>query len=79
MSYRPVEMLRDCHKQPAHASAKTILCGMCRFAKMDTHPAIQAILLTPTESVNAVLKIIANLKPKESGKFLDYNGVPLPY
>ena len=46
---------------------------------MDSHPAIQAIVLTPAQSVNALLKIIANLKPEDSGNFLDYNGVPLPY
>ena len=36
-------------------------------------------LMTPAESGEALVKLIAGLTPEDSGKFLDYQGKELPY
>ena len=36
-------------------------------------------LITPAESVGAMIKLIANLTPAQSGKFLNYDGQPMPW
>ncbi|KAK9828882.1 hypothetical protein WJX72_002578 [[Myrmecia] bisecta] len=38
-----------------------------------------AELLTPAESASALVKVISNLQPEDSGKFLDYKGNELPF
>ena len=35
--------------------------------------------VTPTESVNGLLRVIAGLKQADSGRFLDWRGQPLPW
>jgi len=35
--------------------------------------------VTPTESVNGLLRVIAGLKEADSGRFLDWRGQPLPW
>ncbi len=52
--------------------------GVCRSARLD-NPAVLSVTLSPEQSVEALLKTIANLKPEDSGKFLNYDGAPIPY
>ncbi|DBB17092.1 hypothetical protein WJX82_001603 [Trebouxia sp. C0006] len=49
-----------------------------KSAKLD-NPAIRSTSLTPEQSVEALRKTIANLKLEDTGKFLNYDGVPMLY
>jgi hypothetical protein len=35
--------------------------------------------VTPADSVAGLLRVLADLKPSDSGRFLDWQGAPLPW
>ena len=39
----------------------------------------RAAPLTPQESIGGMLKVIGELQPSDNGKFLQYDGVELPW
>ena len=57
---------------------QSVMAGHCRSARLD-NPDMRSILLTPQQSVEALLKTIAGLKPADTGKFLNYDSSPMPY
>ena len=65
------------HQSETHTVIMLVF-GICRQAKLHSED-MKAITLTPTQSVEAMLKVIAQVKPEDSGKYLDYNGEVLPY
>ena len=68
-----------CARHVLHHVACFISChDICRSSRLD-NPAIQSISLTPHQSVEAVLKIIANLTTEDTGNFFKYDGTPMPY
>ncbi len=60
---------KACYTRHASSCYNSAIVGLCRSARLD-NPAVQSVTLSPEQSVEALLKTIANLKPEDTRQVL---------